>query len=165
MQTSIKPASYSRLQIYLHWAVVLLIAYQFLFSDGMSRAFGQVLDNVATATSLAATSHIVIGFTVLALTLLRLLLRATRGAPAHPDAETPLMRLAARITHWGIYALLVLVPLSGSVAWYASLGVAGEAHEVFKTLLLILIGLHVLAALFHQFVLKTNLIARMNPHG
>ncbi|KAA2312344.1 cytochrome B [Pseudooceanicola sediminis] len=165
MQHSRKPSNYSRLQIYLHWAVVLLIAFQFLFSDGMSRAFHQVMDGSAGAAGLAATSHIVVGLSVLALTLVRLVLRATRGAPAHPEGETPLMRLVARLTHWGIYALLVLVPLSGMAAWFGRIGPAASAHEVLKTVLLILVLLHIAAALFHQFVLRTNLIARMNPHA
>ena len=40
-------------------------------------------------------------------------------------------------------------------------GDLAEAHELMKPLLLILEGLHVLGALYHQFVLKNGLIDRM----
>lgn len=165
MQTSVKPIRYTRLQIYLHWAVVLLIAAQFFSGGGMAQAFHHLMRGATTPVGIGATAHVVMGLSVLALTLLRLALRATHGAPAQPVGEAPLLSFLARLTHWGIYALLILVPVSGAVAWFAGVGPAGAAHEVLKTLLLLLIGLHVLAAVFHQIVLKTNLIARMNPYG
>jgi len=38
---------------------------------------------------------------------------------------------------------------------------AAEAHEVMKALLMVLAGLHVVAALWHQFWLKDGLLLRM----
>ena len=38
---------------------------------------------------------------------------------------------------------------------------AAEAHEIMKALLMLLVGLHIAGALYHQFVLRNNLIGRM----
>ncbi len=40
---------------------------------------------------------------------------------------------------------------------------AGDAHEIIANLTLALIAVHAAAALFDQFVLKDNLLARMKP--
>jgi cytochrome b561 len=39
----------------------------------------------------------------------------------------------------------------------------GEMHEVFGNLLLVAIGLHVAAALWHQFALRDGTLSRMLP--
>ena len=69
--------------------------------------------------------------------------------------------MAAHVGHWALYALMVLAPVTGLAAWYGGIEAAAEVHELFKPLLIILVAVHVLAALFHQFVLKDNLLARM----
>jgi len=55
-------------------------------------------------------THKSIGIVVLALTVVRLCLRVVTTAPKHEHA--PLL-LAAKATHAGLYALLLLMPLSG----------------------------------------------------
>ena len=51
------------------------------------------------------------------------------------------------------------------VAWFLVSDEAAEAHEVLKSVLLVIVVLHVAAALFHQFVLKTGLMQRMWKPG
>lgn len=41
----------------------------------------------------------------------------------------------------------------------------GDLHKLFQPLFYVLIGLHVLAALWHQFVRKDGLIKRMMRAG
>jgi len=68
-------------------------------------------------------------------------------------------------TSSGATFLMVLLPVSGALAWFGGIQMGAETHEVFKTLMLALILLHIAATLFHQFVLKTNLMARMKRVG
>jgi len=156
------PDRYSRTQIVLHWAVVALLALQYLAHDGMEDAWRAFRQTGTAETGAGALLHIVSGITVLVLVLWRLKLRASHGAPPRPEGSALLGRLADA-THWTLYGLLLLVPASGMAAWFLGAPAAGEAHEVLKTLLLIVLLLHVAAALMHQFVLRDNLIARMMP--
>jgi cytochrome b561 len=51
------------------------------------------------------------------------------------------------------------------MAWFGAVRDAGEVHEALTTALLAVTGLHVAAALFHQFVLKTDVLVRMRRPG
>lgn len=157
--------SYSRPQILLHWAVVLLMAVQFLFPDGMSAAWRAFARTGVADPGAGAWLHIAAGVAVLGLALWRIALRLTEGAPAAPEGDPAWQRMVASVTHWALYALMLLVPVSGLLAWFVGIDAAAEAHELMQTLLLWLIGLHVAAALYHQVVLKDGLIRRMSPRG
>jgi cytochrome b561 len=75
--------------------------------------------------------------------------------------ESVVQRALAKGTHVGLYALMILMPISGSVAWFGGIDAAAQGHNILKVALLALIALHVAGALWHQFVLKDGLIARM----
>ena len=60
-----------------------------------------------------------------------------------------------------LYALMVLMPVSGAVAWFGTVEAAPEVHEAMKPAMLILVLVHVAAALWHQFWLKDGLMLRM----
>lgn len=154
------PRGYSRTQIALHWIIAILLAPQFLFDDGISQAFRTLMkDGIATMTT-GAVVHIVPGVAIFVLVLWRLGLRLTRGAPEAPG-EPGLQRTAGIVVHWLLYALLIILPVTGLFGWFGGVGAAGEVHEILQNLLLVLIGLHVVAALWHQFGLKDNLMNRM----
>ncbi len=159
------PNSYSRTQIALHWVIFLLIAAQFLFEDPISEAWQKVEQGLPVGFQPMVAFHVFGGLLILALVLWRIALRLTRGAPPLPQKETAAMKLAAHVTHLSMYALMVLLPVSGALAWFGGVQMGAETHEVFKTLMLALILLHIAATLFHQFVLKTNLMARMKRVG
>lgn len=156
------PERYSRTQILLHWAVFALITVQFLAHDGMEDAWRAYVRSGSAEAGSGAWLHIIAGILVLAFALWRIAIRLTRGAPRPPEGH-PLMTKAAAAAHWALYGLMLLVPLSGMAGWFLGARAAAEAHEVLKTLLLIVIVLHVGAALVHQFLLRDNLIARMVP--
>ncbi len=159
------PATYSRTQILLHWLMFILIAAQFLLHEPISEAWDKVEDGLPYAFHPLIAAHVFGGLLILVLVLWRGKIRLSRGAPSLPVEEPALMKLAAHAAHLSLYALMALMPISGAVAWFGGVEAAGEAHEVMRAVLLFLVLLHVIAALYHQFVLKTNLMARMKLSG
>ncbi len=155
------PKGYSLTQIRLHWVVAALIAVQYLMHDPIEEGWRAFLKGAEVAFDPLILVHVVAGVLIGAFALWRLVLRKTRGAPLPPQEEAPALKLAAHLTHGTLYALLIVMPLSGALAWFGGVGALGFVHGTLVTPLIILIGLHVVAALYHQFVLKTNLIDRM----
>ena len=64
----------------------------------------------------------------------------------------------AKAAHVGLYALMILMPLSGSMAWFGGVDLAAQGHNVLR---IALVAVHVVGALYHHFVLKDGLINRM----
>lgn len=154
-------AGYSKAQIVLHWVTVVLVALQFLFHDGIAEAFDAGLDAGAMTMTAPAGLHMGIGMVILGIAIYRLFLRSSEGTPPPPEGEPGWAKLAAKATHIAFYGLLFLLPVTGAVAWAQGAEGAGEAHEVLRGILFILIVAHVGAVLVHQFVWKTSLINRM----
>lgn len=155
---------YSRLQIALHWTIMLLIILNYLTSGAMGAAWRGLREGKDFYGTTAAL-HVWVGVAILALVLLRLILRLTRGAPDVPAGTPPLFRLGAHLAHIAIYVLLLAVPASGIATWFGGIAAAGGAHELLFNLLFVVVLLHVAAAIFHQFVLKDHLLARMMKAG
>jgi cytochrome b561 len=158
-----KVTGYSRAQVALHWTVLVLVAFQFLAHDGIEEAWRAFRRGQPTPADAAALTymHIGAGSLVLLLALARIYLRMTRGAPAPPADEPRLMQLAAEGVHMLIYALLLLLPLSGSVAWFVGVEASADVHEWLKNVLLAAIALHVSGALFQHFVRRSDVLMRM----
>lgn len=129
----------------------------------MGEAFRQMMRGIEVTSGPGVAVHVYGGIVILALVMWRLVLRLVRGAPQPPVEESERLNLVAQLTHWALYAAMVLIPVTGLTAWFGGIGAFGEVHEVLGNLLLFLIGLHVLGALYHQFILGTNPIARMRP--
>ena len=91
----------------------------------------------------------------------RVALRLLEGAPPPPADEHPALRLLSQITHWGFYALLFLMPISGSVPWFGGVEAAAEGHGVMRVILLALVALHVVGALAHRFYFRSGIMERM----
>ena len=158
------PKGYSTAQIALHWGVALLILAQFVFSDAMSAAW-RVFERGGTPdVTLMVRAHVIGGVAIMLFVLWRLVLRLRRGVPDAP-AGSPLMMAVGEWTHRLLYALMILLPISGSLAWFGGYLPAGEGHQLLKVALLVLVALHVAAALFHQFFVKDHLLARMMRAG
>jgi cytochrome b561 len=77
-------SGYSRMQIRLHWAVVVLVAVQFLFHDGMSHAFRDLLETRTQTFTPGVIVHIASGLLILLFVFWRIGLRMLHGVPA-PD--------------------------------------------------------------------------------
>jgi len=136
-------------------------------------------------SALLVQLHRSIGVTIFALTLFRLAWRWTARIPPLP-AELPLFqKLAARATEYILYVLLLLQPALGLLNTNARgrrvdfyfLGelppVVGPdkilakqamvAHDLVAYLLVAFVVLHALAALFHHFVRRDNVLNAMLP--
>lgn len=155
------PTAYSRLQIRLHWLVFALLVLQYLLHEPITEAFDMVEEGVAPVLSPLVAAHVFGGFLIFVLAGARIYLRMERGVPPLPETDPPLQRMAARVTHLGLYALLIAMPVSGALAWFRGNEAAAEAHEVMRIILLALIALHLGAALYHQFIVKDGLMQRM----
>jgi cytochrome b561 len=171
--------TYTRVAIAFHWVIALLIALNFVavwVADGMSKPEKmQIMAN-----------HKAIGITILILSALRILWRIAHRPPPLPASLAPWEAVLARAVHSLFYFLMIGMPLTGwamistggqPVSVFglfdmpalpvgsdkATGGTFHEVHEIFGTALLILIGLHVLGALKHQFMDHDGTLARMVP--
>ena len=153
---------FSRVQIGLHWAVAGLIIYNLLFGEDMKPVWRKIEGGGTAITTTGAWAHIIVGSLILALVIWRLVLRRTRGVPAAPEGESALMKRAGAAGHWALYALMIALPVTGLLAFYGGMTSLAEIHaELLKTLLWVVIAVHVLAAFYHQLVLKDGLLNRM----
>ena len=141
-------AGYSRIQIVLHWAAFAFVAQQYLFKDAISAAWERASEGIEVAFDPLVLGHIVGGALVLGLAIWRLMLRARRGVP--PQSGSSFQKMLARVSHLGLYALMFLMPISGSVAWFGGVEAAAFGHNVMKVMLLAFIALHVAGALYHE---------------
>lgn len=173
------PRHYSTSAIVLHWAIALALAFQL--------ALGWRLESFARGPGQFAAFqlHKSVGIAVLLLTLARVAIRFAHPRPV-PLADSRWAELAAKVTHFALYALMLIGPLSGwalvssaklkvptllfgAIPWpHLPLGkawnhLAHEAHEITSFLFVALIGLHVAGAIRHQFVRGEALLERIIP--
>lgn len=156
---------YRSIQIGLHWATVLLVVFQFLTADAMGKFFDAAEDAGRLAgfpDEPVAMAHALEGGLILIFTAARLLARIAYGAPDAPASLPTLLKVISRATHYGLYLLLILVPVSGAVALYVTPD-AGDIHKILKTLLLVTVGLHVAGAAYHALALRDETVRRMLP--
>ncbi|MBC2834130.1 cytochrome b [Paragemmobacter straminiformis] len=157
-----KPLGYSILQIRLHWIVAVLVILQLVFGEGISGGFDARVEDGASGYTLQAVAHIVAGLLIGLLMVWRLGQRLSRGVP---DEGEGLQALAAKIGHWAFYAILIVAPLVGLAAWFGASEDIADLHTLVKPVLIVLIAVHVLAALWHQFILKDGALLRMKRPG
>jgi cytochrome b561 len=168
------PARYHPALVTLHWLLAV-------FLIGALLAGSVVLEgtpNSDPAKILSFQMHMFLGVTILVLMLVRLVVRLRTRKPASADAGSPALTGIAHVTHWALYAVAIAMAVSG-VVLSATSGLpdavfgtgtlppdfsaypAREVHGVLATTLIALIVLHVVAALWHQFVRRDGLFARM----
>lgn len=178
-QTAANPGPYSTTARRFHWWTVLLIAIQVPIGLFMVR-YGAAT-NFAAPTGQLYDFHKILGLMILLLVVARLIYRFTRGAPADEPTLEPWEKIVSHITHWAIYALLIIVPLLGwlAISYYGPFQPFGiklpalasqddaKATQVFflhmlgAYALILLIGMHVGAALMHYVIRKDGVLARM----
>jgi cytochrome b561 len=154
-------SGYSALQIRLHWIVAVLVVLQLVFGEEIGSAYRTLRTTGVATYDINSIGHIVGGVLILAFVLWRLVLRRVRGVPPAPKAPIPLFEFAAAVAHAVLYALMVLAPITGLIAWFGQVSLMAEVHELMKPLFIILIAGHVVAALWHHFWLKDGLLLRM----
>jgi cytochrome b561 len=164
-----------------HWVTAALLASQFVIGWIMPAA------RHITQPEGLISLHFSLGVVILAVTAARLIWRVAFGVPA-PEASLPnWQHQAARALHAVLY--LTLFALVFSCWAYASshgiavtfFGVAtvpsifangsrigaaiGEQHSTLGWILLVALGLHIAAALYHHFWRRDRVLLRMLPGG
>lgn len=170
---------YSTVSLVFHWGLAVLVLVQVLLitaheaTEGpMSREFVQV--------------HKALGLTILVLTLARIGWRIANPALPAPPGTPDWQKFAAKATHVLFYVLLIAIPMFGwaassaggrGIVWFGlfdwpllpverSRDLARtfmDLHQAGVKALYVLLALHVLAALKHQFVDRDNVLHRMIP--
>ena len=156
-----KRAGYNGTQIFLHWAIVVLIVLQLINSQWMEPAFEARVGEAPAGEGGNPWPHIILGVAVLLLTIWRLTVRLRRGAPAHAAGENSLISTAAKANHVALYVMLFAMPLTGAIAWFGGIENVGDLHSVLRWVLIALVVLHIAGGLFEQFVLRNNVLARI----
>ena len=160
----------------LHWLLALLV----LFMLVMGAVFLEHLPNASPDKIFALRGHMVTGMAILALTLVRLAVRFGTRRPPPVVTGRPLLDRAAVFAHYGLYALVILMAASGFATALAAglpdivFGGSGKplpesfaaypartVHGIVGSLLAFLVLVHIVAALWHQFVRRDGLLRRM----
>lgn len=162
----------------MHWLIVALLVVQF--------PIGWLMPDIQRGSlpGRAMTFHVSFGITILAVITLRFVWRVTH--PVAPESSLPAwQRLTSEALHWLLYAAVFATTLSGWLfasfrGWTLSLfylaplpGLAAESlaslraidgwHQAAEWTLLVLIGIHVAAALAHIFLYRDRIMQRMLP--
>jgi cytochrome b561 len=162
----------------LHWLVVTLLIAQYLI--------GWLMPDIRRGMTpgAAMTWHVSLGIVALILIVARLAWRLTH--PVAPESSLPVwQRASSELVHWLLYVLVLATTFTGwcfasfrgwTLSWFflVPLPMLSEAnaqwartigrwHETTEWALLILVGLHVAAALLHLFFYRDRVMHRMLP--
>jgi cytochrome b561 len=170
---------FTPLQRALHWFMAVCILAMLFIGVGM-------VTTIAPEYLTLVGIHKPLGILILILALIRLVVRLRYGAPPLPlDLPEP-MKLAAYLSHYALYALMIAMPLIGwamlSAADYpvtlwsgfslpqivpqsASLHtLLWNAHFYLAFCLFALILMHLAAGLFHALIRRDGVFDAMGPH-
>jgi len=170
---------YTRPQIGLHNIMALLIIGLYLFGLSLESFDKEIRGTYVNFHKLG-------GVLVVLLLLVRGIMRRVTPPPAFPASMGPGFVKIAHLGHSLLYLLMFVVPVSGmAMSMAAGRGInfylfqlaspfepnkalAGQlhgVHEISANLLAFLVLGHIAVALYHQFVLKDNLLYRLSPKG
>ena len=134
----------------MHWGFLLLFIYALL----------KQIDELNQLEDVALLRFEVIFAAVFVLLLLiRFIYMKTTQKSSLPDSTPKSQVLAAKVVHAGMYICLVLIPLTGLLIgllfWLGLkdgflIDIAVGAHEFAVSVIYWLIGLHILAAVYHR---------------
>jgi len=186
MQSVAEIRRYGMMPQFLHWMTVVLV----IVAWGLGTFGDDLPKGAARATGLFL--HISAGLVVLAAVVMRLVWRVVDPPPeAEPNKLDGWLGAiadpAAQVAHLALYALLFVVPIAGIVAQFArgealplfgAMDIASpwerdrafahtvtEIHEIAANALVIVAGLHAVAAMIHHFVLGDSTLVRMLPRA
>jgi cytochrome b561 len=159
-----------------HWATAILVVVAFVYGPG-----GSEQRVYSLAKDFDRQLHETLGLAVLSLVILRVAWRAFDVAPDDPPMPA-WMRIASKLVHALLYALLLGVPFTAiSGAWHPltllgnlriapwlpevhALGSAiASVHTWLGDAILWVAGVHAAAALYHHFVLRDGVLRSMLP--
>lgn len=175
-------AAYTASQKWLHWSIFGLVVLMYALTFGED-----IFPRGDVRVDAAWKIHISFGILFAVLVAWRLVVRLGSGAPALPSEMRPLERTAAGAAHLLLYVLLLALPVLGVLlTWYRgdALSFFGlftipspvtpdramarsikGLHSLCANGILIVAGLHALAALWHHYVRRDAVLRRMLPYG
>lgn len=174
MSEETTPARYYPVHVALHWLMFLLV----LMMLGIGKFVMPGISSDNPLKPFMLQLHAYAGGFIALLLVLRLVMRFTTKRPAPADAGNAFLNFLAKAIHFLLYLFLVGMAVSGlGLFEMANLPAifSGSApypkdffvylprigHGLTSTVLLLLILLHFGAAMYHQFIRKDNLLARM----
>ncbi len=162
-----------------HWVIVAAIITQFVLATQAANL------GVGPAKIAVLARHKSVGMTIFALAVLRLLWRWMNPVPAMPREMPQWQAVAGRVSHFLLYALILITPLFGwlmssarafSVSWFglftlpdliapdrAKYDFFHDTHIKLAFLLGIVAIVHAFAALKHHFIDRDDVLRRMLP--
>ena len=179
MQLANSTTRYGAVPQLIHWLTALFVIVGWLL--------GRFLDDLPKdAQAFGLFIHMTLGECVIALLILRLVWRiANPPPPAEPTPFGRLVTLAAKLSHFALYALLLAVPFFGIIVqlkrghdlpifgigefvspWPADRAIARNVlmvHYWLANTLLVLAGIHAGAAIVHHCLWKDRTMVRMLP--
>jgi cytochrome b561 len=176
------PRSYSPAQKWLHWLMAAIIVLIMVPAGLTMTRLGE-----GPTTNTLYEIHKSFGVVVFSLAVIRAAFRLTRGAPPIEPNVPAWQRFAAHTSHYAMYLLIFLIPITGWVATSAccapvnlfwtlpvTLPVPGgedfakavfRLHYGFVYTLLGIVAIHVAGALQHHFIRRDRTLVRMLPGG
>jgi cytochrome b561 len=168
--------AYGIIAKFLHWFTALLIICLLLVGFFLEDFSIPIMYKI----------HKTMGFFALILIIARIFWRLANPAPGYDSYLPKLFIYAGHITHCLLYLFMLVVPLSAFIASNAAQrpvsflflfdmpsffadknsSLAKELmnlHGLFASILLFLICAHVVAAFYHHFIRKDNILERMLP--
>jgi cytochrome b561 len=167
---------YSKRMVIIHWLTLLLLIVAWYLGDALIDA--RIEKN---ATLIGYFAHALMGGAILLLTILRMTFRGVDGTP--PPVGNSVMDIVARGVHHGLYVLLILLSITGFMTLLTStVGMAlvtntaillpaeytgpsvipHSVHEILVTVMMVVVLVHILGAIKHQFIMKDGLMRRMS---
>ncbi len=178
---------YSRVAMALHWFIALAIIGMIIGGKVMTDMLHQKPPPPIAFDIIQF--HKSLGITILLLSLFRLFWRFIHRPPALPQMAAWQTGLA-HLSHWGFYFMMLAIPLTGwamvstsplkfptllfftQIEWPHLSFLVGrtdlhelfeESHELLANLTILLLVLHIGAALYHHYMLKDTVLRRMMP--
>ncbi len=170
-------SAYDRTTIALHWLTALLVVVLFVLA--------QVWESMPHGTPVRKSLqglHVSLGLLLTAIIAWRLVWRATGGRRL-PPASQGALQATAKGVHYALYLLLVAQIVLGFLfrwaqgepftffGWFSVPKLLpltrdqrhffGDLHNIVAWAIVVLAGLHALAALWHHYVRRDGLLRRM----
>ncbi|MBK9208641.1 MAG: cytochrome b [Anaerolineales bacterium] len=173
--SKIAPVRYHPLQVSFHWLVVVLVFIAFILGKYISS-----LPNNEAGKIAPLGIHMLLGGITLMVIIARFITRLRLPKPDSATTGNAFLDQIGKLVHYALYVFVFLMTISGMALSFQSglmpivFGNSGAAlpvdflaftsrmlHGFIASALVLLILLHAGAALYHQFMLKDNLLARM----
>ena len=167
---------YLRIQKIIHWLMSILIMLDLV----IAQKFGGDMELWDRLES--RVDHATAGMIVAFLFILRIILRYRYGAPSLPSTMPVWQTYMAKAGHYGLYFLMGLLIISGittanfttdPIIVFGLINLSSEVnnvemfnlirgvHEFATNAIIALISIHILAAIYHHFIVKDDTTKNM----